>query len=414
MTMRRRARRVRCLVGVAILALLQNPAMADIVPDAGTEAAVTQCPGFGPGFIRMPGTQSCLKTGGQITISHETNSASSDLFAETSYVAGEPFLIYDLVARDRAVLQSKVDAMVTFTAATPTDHGPLVTFAALRGIIDENPDQSLFVDQAFVALAGFTVGRRASFFDFSTGLSFKDGYASSAITNLIAYTRPVGLRGALTVSLEDNRARRVEDGVWSLRSGDTLPDLVVSGRIERDWGAAQISAALIHLADDRATACCGKPDDRLGFAVSAGAEYRTRVAGRFARFIVGGAYAEGGMSYLGGLPFASDYLVDGNGAIVPTKGFSLLASYEHVWREDLKSTVTVSGISARMTTQALDWRPTTVLATLGTEYMPAPGLMVGLEGSYYVDSGKARYFGVEGERSQTDFFKLTSYARRQF
>ncbi len=373
------------------------------------------CPQFGRGFIRKPGTDHCFSVGGQITVSHEAGFADRDLFAETSYVAGEPFIIYDLVEPDTDQSRFETDAIVSVTTATPTARGPLLTVVSLRGTIEPDTSDTIFLDQAFIDLDGFTIGRRASFFDFSSGLSETAGYASNTTTNLAAYTRRIGERGRVTVSIEDSNDRRAEEGVWALRGAHALPDLVVAARLDdRRWGAAQVSAALIHLTDDRETACCGRPADRLGFAVSAGVEYRTQIAGRFARLILSGAYAEGGVSYLGGLPFASDYLVDGDGAIKPTRGYSLMASYEHVWRDNLKSTATLSGIAVQTRANTLDWRASGILASVGSEFMPVPGLQVGLEGSYFIDTGKARYFGVDGETSQADFFKLTTYARRPF
>ncbi|WP_306119426.1 MULTISPECIES: porin [unclassified Roseitalea] len=395
------------------------PALADrppqLIAEPSPTRAVEPCLQFGPGFVRQPGTGTCLRISGQVEVSQKAGFGQQDLFAETTYVTGEPFIIYDLVPAEDDVGAFETDAIVTFTSATETENGPLLGVLSLRGTLEPESDDTIFVDKAFVQLAGFTAGRLGSFFDFSPGLSYTAGYASNAITDLVAYTHRFGERGSLTVSLEDDAARRAEEGVWALRGSRTLPNLVVAARIDDPRrGAAQLSAALIHLSDDRQTECCGVPEDELGFAVSAGLEYRTKIAGRFGRFIVSGAYAEGGVSYLGGLPFASDYLVDGDGTLVKTRGYSLLASYEHVWRNDLKSTATVSGISLATKANTLEWKPSGILASLGSEYMPAPGLQVGLDGSYYVDIGKADYYGVEGETSRADLFKLTAYARRLF
>jgi hypothetical protein len=378
------------------------------------EATLESCPSFGTGFIRLPGGNTCVKTGSVITVTHEANTAKNDLYAETLYLGGNPFIIYDLVPSAALPLKVETEAVISMTTASATEYGPLVSFASIKAVSGYDGD-SLILDQAFMAMGGFAIGRRKSFFDFSSGLSFTNGYSSNSVVMLAAYGWDVGSRGRVTVSLEDNNDRRVEDGVWALRGSHVLPDLVVAARVDDNgWGSAQISGAVTLLNDDRVTNCCGVPKDQYGWALSVGLEYRTKIAGHFGRFIFTGAYAEGAVAYLGDTPFATDYIVDVDGKIVRTTGYSLMGSYEHVWRDNLKSTLTVSAISTRSQTRDLLWKPTSILASAGLEYLPVPGLSVGLEGDYYADIGRARYFGLDGEKSQAEFAKLKMYVRRQF
>lgn len=405
---------IRTLIGVFAVMLASSVARADIVIPADEAASVRACPEFGTGFIHLPGSDTCLKMGMSITARYEANTAKEDLYAETLYLGGNPFIIYDLVPSAALPLKVETEAVISMTTASMTEYGPLASFASIKAISGPGNDV-MVLDQAFMAMGGFAIGRRKSFFDFSPGLSFSEGYSSNAVVMLAAYGRDVGSKGRVTVSLEDNKDRRVQDGIWALRGSHKLPDLVVSARIDdTGWGAAQLSGAVTLLNDDRETGCCGIPKDQYGWAISAGLEYRTKIAGYFGRFIFAGAYAEGALSYLGNMPFATDYVIDVDGAIVRTSGYSLMASYEHVWRDNLKSTVTLSGISTRTETRDLLWKPMSLLATAGVEYLPAPGLSVGMEGNYYVDMARARYFGVDAEKSQTEFAKLKMYVRRQF
>lgn len=381
-------------------------------PDA-EEAALQSCPEFGTGFFRLPNSETCLKIGGQITVTGEANFGRKALYAETLYLAGNPFIIYDLLPSEALPLKADTETIISVTTASTTEYGPMVSFASIKG--NSTEQETLGLEKAFMAIGGFTIGRRNSFFDFSTGLSFTGGYASNAITTLVAYGRDVGAGGRVTVALEDNKDRRVEDGVWALRGSHTLPDVVVAARYDNEnWGGVQLSAAITHLSDDRVTNCCGVPGDSYGWAIAAGAECRTKIAGYFGRFIFGTAYADGALSYLGAFPFATDYIVDADATLARTKGYSLLASYEHVWGERLKSTVTVSGISTRTRTRELLWAPSSIMATAGVEFMPATGLTVGFEGNYYRDMATAQYFGVQGESSTADFSKIKAYARRTF
>lgn len=391
-----------------------NVAHADETTLAESGSALESCPEYGTGFYRLPNSDTCLKIGGQITVTSEANFAKNALYAETLYLAGNPFIIYDILPSEALPLKAETEAVISVTTASNTDFGPLVSFASIKGI-NSLQQATLGLDQAFMAIGGFTIGRRSSFFDFSTGLSFTAGYASNATTTLIAYGKNVGSGGRLTVSLEDSKDRRVEDGTWALRGGHALPDVVVAASYEdQRWGAVQLSAAVTKLTDNRVTDCCGVPGDSYGWAIAAGAEYRTKIAGYFGRFIFGAAYAEGALSYLGAFPFATDYVVDSDATLVRTKGYSLLASYEHVWSDRFKSTLTVSGISTRTKTREMLWAPSAVLATAGVEYMPASGLTVGLEGNYYRDMARARYFGIDGEKSVAEFAKVKMYARRKF
>ena len=81
-------------------------------------------------------------------------------------------------------------------------------------------------------------------------------------------------------------------------------------------------------------------DDTLwGAAVTVGGEYRVKwsdvfgpAAGdTYGRLLLQGAVARGAMGYLGIPFFATDYVAGGNGDIRLTKGYSAVASDEHLW-----------------------------------------------------------------------------------
>lgn len=396
-------------------ALFSSTGLAEeIVVPGEPAAAVETCPEFGAGFLRVPGGQTCLRVDGSITATYTLNTTDKDLLAETTYLNNSPFIIYDTVDTIASRIKPEVESVLRFTTAASSEYGPLVSVLKLGHLKDPESD-TMQVEQAFIAINGFYVGLRQSFFDFSSGVSNTSGYASNTNVMLASYGRDIGKTARLTVSLEDNTNRRVDDGVWSLRGSHELPDLVVAASLHNaEWGYAQLAGVVTQLNSDRSTVCCGVPNDKLGWAVSAGLEYRTKIAGMQGRFILTGTYGEGAVSYLGGTPFATDFAIDVNGSIVPTSGFSLLAGYEHIWKENLKTHLTVSAISTRTRTRDLDWRPVSVLASTGVEYLPVNGMTLGLEANYYLDQARARYFGLEGEQSKVEFAKLKMYARRSF
>ncbi|PHR24934.1 MAG: hypothetical protein COA37_04095 [Hoeflea sp.] len=402
-----------CSLFAAVLFSFHAVADEIVVPEEHATAVET-CPEFGAGFLRVPGRNTCLRVDGSITATYTLNTTDKDLLAETTYLNDSPFIIYDTVDTAASRIKPEVETVLRFTTAAPSEYGPVVSVLKF-GHLKDPETETLQVEQAFVALNGFSFGLRRSFFDFSSGVSNTNGYASNSNVLLASYGHDIGKTGRVTVSLEDNTNRRVDDGVWSLRGRHELPDLVVAASLKNsDRGYAQLAGVVTQLNSDRSTFCCGVPKDKLGWAVSAGLEYRTKFAGKHGRFILTGTYGEGTISYLGGTPFATDFVIDADGSIVPTKGFSLLAGYEHIWKENLKSHLTVSAISTRTTTRDLNWRPLSVLASTGVEYLPANGMTFGLEANYYLDQAKARYFGIEGEQSKVEFAKMKVYARRSF
>lgn len=382
-------------------------------PSHATDA-VLSCPGAGTGFFLLPGSETCLRIGGQVSVWHEASHAKRDLAAETFYVGDDPLVIYGTVAPQKRPASQTTEAVLAITSASLTDYGPLVTHATIKGTHNRG-SSILYLDQAFISAGGLTAGRRKSFFDFSTGYNFTEGYASDRVTNLAAFTMPLGTKASLTASLEDNGERRLDDGVWALRGTQSLPDLVVAARAEDpNLGVVHLSAALQKLSDDRTSTCCGPIRGTLAFAASAGVELNAALLGHQGRLLLSAAYADGAMAYLGHLPFLTDYVVDADGTIAKTSGFSLLASYEYLWSPRFKTMATVSGLFAKTKTRDLEWTPAGIMASLGAEYSPVAGMRIGIEGIYYRDFARAKYLGVKGERSVASLTKLKTYLARSF
>ena len=136
-------------------------------------------------------------------------------------------------------------------------------------------------------------------------------------------------------------------------------------------------------------------------------------ADTYGRFLFNGAYTNGALSYLGIPRFGTDYVSDVDGKIVKTRAYAAVASYEHVWKPNFKTTLSYSVYSLHSDMKNVDYRVKGSLAQFGAEYMPVPGLMVGTEVNYFRDSIRATQFGISGERDKVDILTGIAYIRRR-
>lgn len=277
----------------------------------------------------------------------------------------------------------------------------------------------VLVDNAWASMGAFTIGRRFSFFDYNPGFSHKPGYASYRTTNVLAFTSPVGEGLSATLALEDGSYRRREDKVWASyrkdRLPDRLPDLVGAVHLEREWGNAHASFALHELTRVDALGCpCPEGTKDIGVAGSVGVEYRQTFGATHGRIMVSGAAADGALDYLGIPSFAPDYIADAAGSIRKTKGVSAIASYEHVWRPDLRTSVSFSAYRTSSGADDLRWASRGYLGQVTVEFMPIPNLILGAELNHFFDAVRAEDSLSEGPLEQADLDRFLVYMRRFF
>ncbi|HWT29504.1 MAG TPA: porin, partial [Propylenella sp.] len=264
---------------------------------------------------------------------------------------------------------------VRLRATLDTDQGPLFTALSLRGT-----DSDTFeLKEAYIQWAGLTAGFRYSFFDFGTGYNETAGLSSDRDTVLFAYTKNLTPNLSVTASFEDAVYRRFEDGEWAQYAGQKIPDLVaaIDYEPERAWLHAAI--ALHHIEDLHGSA-------EVGWAAIVGGMRRFRYSETSTgRFLITGAVAEGALDYLGIPLNAPDYIREDNGDLRLSTGISGLVSYEHYWSPRIRSAVTVSAYRTKTDTDALQWNSEGFWVTVGSEYIPVPGLTLGLDVTYYED-----------------------------
>jgi hypothetical protein len=301
----------------------------------------------------------------------------------------------------------------------------------------------------FIQFAGFTFGKTQSFFDVwaATGVANANlwGYDDTGNgINLAAYTAMLGNGVSLSIAAEDPQAYRRMNlytqgnglGFATVGTnhygGTEIPDIVGTLRVDQAWGSAMVGG-LIHQirgvyygTNPVGTTANGRPDDKWGWAVTAGLDLNLPWA-KGDRFIVQGTYTEGVMgTVMGGINNTSIGIWKGNSAtdvtlghIVDatraaavgsqwqlTTGWAVIGGLEHYWVPNLRSSVFGAYVSVRYpgaSTVATDGKgvictdflvsgvansancnPDLNLWNVGTRtvWTPVPNLDISLEGVY--------------------------------
>lgn len=284
---------------------------------------VKVCSQFGKGFFYLPGSDTCLKIGGDMRVSYR-------VYGGTGFTRND----------DRTAFNAQM--RLSFDARTQTDYGVLRSYVETwmdshaisqqgRGGI-YNPN-SFVLWRAFIQYGGLTAGYAHSFFGFydaEYGYSvFANYFANNARSDLIAYTAELGNGFLATVSIEGGRDHRQMSALSSggqlpiKQGGQRLPDLVGQLRYTRDWGSLAIQAA----AHEFRTGEDVLPrQSKFGWAAGATALFNIPAIKGY--FIIEGQYADGALSYLGGnLTWLaqSDYFRTNSGQIQSGKGWSVTA-----------------------------------------------------------------------------------------
>jgi hypothetical protein len=170
------------------------------------------------------------------------------------------------------------------------------------------PPPTVYMERAFLQVAGFTVGYLETFFN--PGGWFHTFGLAASIWNwnpAVAYTAQFGNGFSATLSFEDAQAHRtalitsayVNTGtLTSVYGGQTIPDIVGNLRVDQAWGFAQIAAALHQLRVNQATAAAGV-GDAWGHAFSFGADIKLPMLAPGDSIFFQAAYARGAVEYTG-------------------------------------------------------------------------------------------------------------------
>ncbi|PRH84360.1 hypothetical protein C5L14_27890 [Labrys okinawensis] len=318
------------LLGAAAGIAAIGAAQAADLPMTKGEAVeyVKVCSAFGPGFFYIPGTDTCLKIGGEIRAKYYA-------FGGTGFNRNDNRSAFDTQAR------------VWFDARTETEWGLLRSYFQinadsnrLRGRGGGDGARNDFtIDKAFIQFGGLTAGYAHSFFGFydnEYGDTLEGNYyAQSKTVNLLAYTAQFGGGFSATLSIEDGRDHRVtanDDVIYPFvrDGGQQVPDIVGQVRWDQSWGSLAVQAAGHqsrtgeNYVDADGNVVNVRRSSKYGYAV--GATGLIKIPAIDGWFVVEGQYADGALDYLGAyntFVAQSDRFVNDAGRLDSGKGWSI-------------------------------------------------------------------------------------------
>ncbi|MDZ5454057.1 porin [Labrys sp. ZIDIC5] len=310
------------LLGAAAGVAAIGAAQAADLPMTKGEAVeyVKVCSAFGPGFFYIPGSDTCLKIGGEIRADYR-------VFGGTGFNRND----------DRSAFNTQ--ARIWFDARTETDWGLLRSYFQINADSHKISNQgrggsynsnTFSIDKAFIQFGGLTAGYAHSFFGFYDNeygdTIWAPYYAQANTVNLLAYTAQFGGGFSATLSVEDGRDHRYNNiglnyvpalnailgpNTLSLSNpfgGQQVPDVVAQLRFDQSWGsiAVQGAAHQTRSAESITASVNGTPlgtidlahKQKWGYAVG-GTLLLKIPAIDGGHFIVEGQYADGALDYLG-------------------------------------------------------------------------------------------------------------------
>ncbi|QEE47211.1 porin [Rhizobium sp. WL3] len=180
------------LGSAAALAVVSGAQAADAIVAAEPEPMeyVRVCDAFGTGYFYIPGTETCLKIGGEVRFAYDWNTAD---------VA--PINVDDFQTRARLVIQSMNDSEI----------GPIGSYIRLEGTSDGS--QGVTLDQAYITVGGFKAGYFLTWAD-DIGISGEnDTFIDNAKFDSVSYTYAAD---AFTIGLGVDELRQA-DGAFGIQ-----------------------------------------------------------------------------------------------------------------------------------------------------------------------------------------------------
>ncbi len=365
---------IGCVGGLIALTSAQA---ADLPVKAKPVEYVKICSLYGVGFYYIPGTDMCLKVGGYVRFQAEYGSTQGLPFGSTYnglYTASNGAAAF--FNRQSDSFQMTGRAMLTADARNQSEYGTVRAYIRIGAVLN-NADAATFVaERAFIQFAGFTFGQTQSFFDiFSTTelMSYFDAKTSGDTYNygvkVLAYTAQFGNGFSATIAAELGHypagVLNASAGgftffttgaaVGTSTAGFGMPDIVGNLRFDQNWGFVGVSGAVHRVAGRYYGAgnseISGHPDDKYGWAASAGGLFYLPWLGGgdsiganfvYSKGAVGYATKAGSWQRFNGDSVGAGWVADGiydnvvNGAlglssVELTNAWSVNAGYEHFW-----------------------------------------------------------------------------------
>lgn len=317
---------------------------ADVLPPTPTDGRLKACTAQGPGFIFIPGTETCLRAGGYLWAEGYYNTYTQyPPNNDQTYSISTAALILDArTASDYGTVRAYLETRFKWRSSDAWSDGP-------NTLVGSKPAQ-LTLHDVFVQFAGLTAGYTQSFFDFygNANVLGTDPVTVGDDTrlNLIAYTYELSPSLSTTVSLEDAAGRqngilaRVPSrfGLDDYQAGLRAPDVVGNLKYQSTWGALQLSGALHQVTATALQTPVVTVGGGWGYALQAGVMFNLPALGEGDTLYLQSAYTNGATSYLGlvdpsGAYGAPDGFVGALGDIAKVAGWNFTASLLHNWDE---------------------------------------------------------------------------------
>lgn len=240
------------LGSAAALVAVSGARAADavVIPEPEAVEYVRVCDAAGAGYFYIPGSETCLKFSGYVR--YEMNFAENDDIAAPPAFQGNN--TYEGEFNKRSEVRLNIEAW------NDTELGPL--YSRIRLGYDSNPRfdgdndlSGLSIDHAVIQLAGLTIGKNASWWDWGFGAD-GDGIVNfgPGEVGMVAYTANAGGFG-ITLALEED----------AQGDGNYTPDVVLD--VNGSVGQIGLHAGLAY--DETAEAFTGKIYASYDFGVAA-------------------------------------------------------------------------------------------------------------------------------------------------
>jgi hypothetical protein len=356
---------------------------ADLPVKAKAVEYVKICSLYGAGFYYIPGTNTCLGISGfmRSQSSHWDGGSGAATQSGTASVFSAPNG-GDLRVNTGQGYSFRVRTMLTFDARTQSAYGTLRSVSTVGYTNDLNSavaGTSIYANRGFIQIAGFTLGKATSYFDFYSAPASSYNATVTGDTGdggwiVAAYTAQFGGGMSATIAAEEPRRTQIVNvgtpGVSLLTLLTTggvtytnapvqqrAPDAVANLRWDQNWGSFQIMGALhdagggYYTGPGAIASVNGHPGDKLGWAAGAGLRLRPGAD----VLDVQATYSQGATRYhmhaqattslyqfsssSVGWGIVSDGGYGDGSSIELTTVWSVNASYDHRWSPALKTSI---------------------------------------------------------------------------
>lgn len=424
--MRRRAGHLRALRG-CLLALL---ACAWSAPAAEPEPLLPapSCDWAGKKYFPLAPPATCALVRLDLKADYRARFSREEIFAETDRDAEGPRLSYSVgeLARSRPIRRTLFEAKGFFFTASQTEFGVLRTSLGLKGQVENPPrrptdplntfnrtGRRALLERAGVHFLGVSAGVLPSFFNFTPTLGYTTPYATEQIAGLVAYTHAVESL-SFTLSLEDQKRRRIVEAPWGLYRDRRDVDVVGVVRGAFPWGIVQFAAAA-HPVKATASGCCGTvTGEATGWALGAGYEHWFDAGDYSDGIVFNVALARGALDYLNATNYPADFAVGANGDPALTGGAAFVVSYSRNWTPQVRTVLTASQSYTSLDAPRVTWRTRGTLIQALVELAPAAGVRVGLEVNYHRDDVNGADRGIPGLPRMNHYYSAVAFALLRF